>query len=67
MVGHNYGTPSVKSQCFVTMLFFPHEMFTTKQEIMVHAMSLNSPVLLTAIYCVMPLLCNVCINQNLFR
>jgi len=47
---HNHYTtePDAKCQNFVTVLFFGINIPTTKREIMLHAMWLNLPTLLTA-------------------
>jgi len=42
------GPPSAKWQNFVTMLFFGIKIATTKHKIMLHAVSLNLPILLNA-------------------
>ena len=58
-VRHAYGTPKSERQSFV-MLLFGMNISTTEHEKMLHAMSLiNLLVLLSAIYCMIPLLWNV--------
>jgi len=53
MIGHNYRTPSTKWQTLL-LAVFAIRIPKTKHEIMLHAVSLNSPTLLNC--CLVPLL-----------